>query len=108
MDISKSLYIYIYMPGITNARGTPSAGARPFPGEESAAPPRRVWGKGRVLTKNIWPQLDEASLPPTPGRPPRRQPRAAPPPAPQLRVYKNLISLVLKQFVMAYLKNKSD
>lgn len=95
MDIFKSSYIYIYMQGITNTRGMPSSGARSFPGEEGAAPLRWVQRKEGAHKEHLA----------TAGR---GQPRAAPPPAPQLRVYKNLISLVLKQFVMGYLKNKSD
>lgn len=53
------------MQGITNARGAPSAATRSFPGEERRELHRRAGsGGGRVLTKNIWLQLDEASLPP--------------------------------------------
>lgn len=63
MDIFKSFYIYIYMQGITNAQGAWSTGTRPFftgRGESRGAGS----GGGKVLTKNIWLQLDEASLHP--------------------------------------------
>lgn len=96
MDIFKSSYIYIYMRGIASAQGMLSTGAQ---GSWEGTEAWRGLVQGTELglqAAAAWAMLGCCDTAPSCVRV-----------GPSLGEHQNLISLVLKQFVMAYLKNKS-